>query len=220
MQYVVDNYDTIAEAALIVPMDDTQAERGEVRAREARSASGGGRTSRWKPATRTAGSAAPGALSLGATRRRWGEEVDPRAAVRRRGDLRPDHARASSSPCSSETIAFFEEVGLGRSSPTATGRRCSADPQFGIWQLINGTFLITGIAILVAIPLGLGSAVYLSEYASPAGAEVDQADARGAGRGADGRLRLLRPDLRHPDDPQRRPRRQRRSLQRARGRRW
>ncbi len=26
MQYVVDNYDTIAEAALIVPMDDTQAE--------------------------------------------------------------------------------------------------------------------------------------------------------------------------------------------------
>ena len=25
MQYVVDNYDTIAEAALIVPMDDTQA---------------------------------------------------------------------------------------------------------------------------------------------------------------------------------------------------
>ena len=26
MQFVVDNYDTIAEAALIVPMDETQAE--------------------------------------------------------------------------------------------------------------------------------------------------------------------------------------------------
>ena len=35
MQYVVDNYDSIAEAALIVPMDETQA-------REASSALEGG----------------------------------------------------------------------------------------------------------------------------------------------------------------------------------
>ena len=42
-----------------------------------------------------------------------------------------------------------------------------ANPTFGIWQLLNGTFLITGIAVLVAIPIGLGSAIYLSEYASP-----------------------------------------------------
>ena len=29
MQFVVDNYDTIAEAALIVPMDDTQASEAQ-----------------------------------------------------------------------------------------------------------------------------------------------------------------------------------------------
>ena len=45
-------------------------------------------------------------------------------------------------------------------------------PQYGIWPLINGTLLVTGIAILLAIPLGLGSAIYLSEYASPASPQV------------------------------------------------
>ncbi|MGB7859544.1 MAG: phosphate ABC transporter permease subunit PstC [Acidimicrobiia bacterium] len=37
---------------------------------------------------------------------------------------------------------------------------------FGIWPLILGTVLITVIALLVAVPIGLGSAIYLSEYAS------------------------------------------------------
>jgi phosphate transport system permease protein len=39
--------------------------------------------------------------------------------------------------------------------------------QYGVWPLINGTLLITAIALLVAIPLGLGTAIYLSEYARP-----------------------------------------------------
>jgi phosphate transport system permease protein len=39
--------------------------------------------------------------------------------------------------------------------------------QFGVWPLINGTLLITGIALLVAIPLGIGTAMYLAEYARP-----------------------------------------------------
>ena len=38
---------------------------------------------------------------------------------------------------------------------------------FGIWPLILGTMLITVIALIVAIPIGLASAIYLSEYASP-----------------------------------------------------
>ena len=37
---------------------------------------------------------------------------------------------------------------------------------FGIWPLILGTLLITVIALIVAIPIGLASAIYLSEYAS------------------------------------------------------
>jgi phosphate transport system permease protein len=37
---------------------------------------------------------------------------------------------------------------------------------FGIPTIVAGTFLVAGIGMLVATPLGLGAAVYLSEYAS------------------------------------------------------
>jgi len=36
---------------------------------------------------------------------------------------------------------------------------------FGAVPIFAGTFMITGIALLVAIPVGLGNAIYLSEYA-------------------------------------------------------
>ncbi|HVF21273.1 MAG TPA: phosphate ABC transporter permease subunit PstC [Mycobacteriales bacterium] len=38
---------------------------------------------------------------------------------------------------------------------------------FGVLPLLAGTLLVAGIAILVAVPLGLGAATYLSEYARP-----------------------------------------------------
>jgi len=38
--------------------------------------------------------------------------------------------------------------------------------KFGIWPLLNSTLMTSTFAMLVAIPLGLGSAIYLSEYAS------------------------------------------------------
>ncbi len=38
--------------------------------------------------------------------------------------------------------------------------------QFGIWPLLNATLMTSAIAMLVAIPLGLSAAIYLSEYAS------------------------------------------------------
>jgi len=38
--------------------------------------------------------------------------------------------------------------------------------QFGILPLLNATLMTTAIAMLVALPLGLGVAIYLSEYAS------------------------------------------------------
>lgn len=37
----------------------------------------------------------------------------------------------------------------------------------GVLPLLNGTFLVTAIAMLIAVPLGLGTAMYLSEYAPP-----------------------------------------------------
>lgn len=38
---------------------------------------------------------------------------------------------------------------------------------YDIGTLVVGTFIVTGIAMLVAVPLGLGGAVYLAEYAKP-----------------------------------------------------
>jgi phosphate transport system permease protein len=38
---------------------------------------------------------------------------------------------------------------------------------YDILTLLYGTLIVTGIAMIVAVPLGLGGAVYLSEYARP-----------------------------------------------------
>jgi phosphate transport system permease protein len=39
--------------------------------------------------------------------------------------------------------------------------------KFGALPIFSGTFVITLIALAVAIPVGLGSAIYMSEYATP-----------------------------------------------------
>ena len=41
-----------------------------------------------------------------------------------------------------------------------------AEKHFGIWPLICGTFLVSVVAAMTAIPLGLITAIYLSEYAT------------------------------------------------------
>lgn len=64
-------------------------------------------------------------------------------------------------------IEFFRDVSIV-DFLTGTEWAPLFEPQhFGVVPLITGTLLVTGIASLVAMPLGLGSAVYLSEYASP-----------------------------------------------------
>lgn len=40
------------------------------------------------------------------------------------------------------------------------------DSKFGALPIFAGTFMITAIALMVAIPIGVGSAIYMSEYAS------------------------------------------------------
>jgi phosphate transport system permease protein len=70
----------------------------------------------------------------------------------------------------SEAIGFFlrPEVTLGQFL-TGTVWRPTALPvspaNFGVLPLINGTLMIAGLAGLVAIPLGVGSAIFMSEYA-------------------------------------------------------
>ncbi|MBW3604257.1 MAG: phosphate ABC transporter permease subunit PstC [Actinobacteria bacterium] len=40
-----------------------------------------------------------------------------------------------------------------------------AQGEYGVLELVNGTLLVTAIAMIVAVPLGLATAAYLSEYA-------------------------------------------------------
>ncbi len=41
------------------------------------------------------------------------------------------------------------------------------DPQFGVVPLVSGTLIVTIGSGLIALPLGVGAAMYLSEYATP-----------------------------------------------------
>jgi len=66
----------------------------------------------------------------------------------------------------SETLAFFKEVSLFKFLTDTQWTPLFTQKHFGILPLLSGTFLTTSIAIVVAVPLGLLSAVYLSEYAS------------------------------------------------------
>lgn len=45
-------------------------------------------------------------------------------------------------------------------------------PQYGILALLAGTASVTTLAMLIAVPLGLGAAVYVSEFASPRAKET------------------------------------------------
>ncbi len=66
-----------------------------------------------------------------------------------------------------ETLAFFGEVGIIEFLTGTEWAPLFADPSFGVLPLITGTLLVTGLALIVAIPLGLGTAIYLAEYAKP-----------------------------------------------------
>ncbi|WP_414755938.1 phosphate ABC transporter permease subunit PstC [Anabaena sp. CCY 9910] len=71
-----------------------------------------------------------------------------------------------------ETFSFFQEVSFAQFFLDTKWTPLFAERHFGVWPLINGTFLTTAIAMSVAIPLGLSSAIYLSEYAQPKVAAV------------------------------------------------
>jgi phosphate transport system permease protein len=66
----------------------------------------------------------------------------------------------------SETINFFSEVSIIEFFTETEWTPLFANKKFGILPLVCGTLLVTTIAILVALPLGLTIAVYLNEYAN------------------------------------------------------
>lgn len=65
-----------------------------------------------------------------------------------------------------ESIEFFKAVPILQFLTDTQWTPLFINKHFGILPLLCGTFLTTIIAIFVAIPIGLVSAIYLSEYAS------------------------------------------------------
>jgi phosphate transport system permease protein len=60
---------------------------------------------------------------------------------------------------------FFQEVSIVDFLTGTEWAPLFEPAHFGVLQLVSGTLLVTAVAALVALPLGLGSAIYLSEYA-------------------------------------------------------
>jgi phosphate transport system permease protein len=67
----------------------------------------------------------------------------------------------------SESLLFFREPDVSVVEFLTGTRWQPAIGDFGIWPLATSTLLTSTIALLVALPLGLSAAIYLSEYASP-----------------------------------------------------
>jgi phosphate transport system permease protein len=65
-----------------------------------------------------------------------------------------------------ETIGFFDEVSPAEFFFGTVWAPLFANPSYGVIPLVTGTLLITALALIVAVPLGLGSAIYLSEFAT------------------------------------------------------
>jgi phosphate transport system permease protein len=66
-----------------------------------------------------------------------------------------------------ETIVFFGEVGVGDFLFGTEWTPLFEPASFGVLPLVSGTMLVSAVAMVVAVPLGLGAAIYLSEYARP-----------------------------------------------------
>ena len=61
---------------------------------------------------------------------------------------------------------FFQEVSIVDFLTGTNWSPLFEPASFGVLQLVSGTINVTVIASLVAMPFGLGAAIYLSEYAS------------------------------------------------------
>ncbi len=65
------------------------------------------------------------------------------------------------------SLAFFREISPAEFFGTTDWAPLFEPARFGVIPLLAGTLSITFWASLVALPCGLGTAVYLSQYASP-----------------------------------------------------
>ena len=64
-----------------------------------------------------------------------------------------------------ETFGFLREVSIVEFLTGSEWTPLFANKRFGVLPLVAGTVLVSSIAMVVALPMGLLSAIYLSEYA-------------------------------------------------------
>jgi phosphate transport system permease protein len=64
-----------------------------------------------------------------------------------------------------ESALFFSHVSIVEFLTGTVWTPLFADPKYGILPLVSGTLLSSGVALMVAFPLGMVIAVYLSEFA-------------------------------------------------------
>lgn len=65
-----------------------------------------------------------------------------------------------------EALLFFGDPQVTLGKFLGTTQWVPPIGEFGIWPLVTATMMTSAIAMLVALPLGLATAIYLSEYAS------------------------------------------------------
>ena len=71
-----------------------------------------------------------------------------------------------------ESLAFFKQVSLIEFLSDTQWSPLFGDAHYGILPLVSGTLVTSAVALLVAVPLGTITAIYLSEFANPKVREV------------------------------------------------
>jgi phosphate transport system permease protein len=67
---------------------------------------------------------------------------------------------------------FVPQAWPGYDEPASIWQPVSEIPKFGVWPLIVGTLKVTIVAMGFAIPLGIGAALFVSQYARPRVREI------------------------------------------------
>lgn len=116
------------------------------------------------PDVAASGAAAGGRPALGAARPRYGEKI-VKACLAACAGLSVAVTTAIVFSLLTPTIGFFREVSIVEFLTGTTWAPAFANASFGVWPIVVGTLMVVFFALLVAIPIGLACAVYLSEYA-------------------------------------------------------
>jgi phosphate transport system permease protein len=67
---------------------------------------------------------------------------------------------------------WWPQLWPGYDESASVWQPVSEIPKFGLWPLILGTLKVTIVAMFVSVPLGVGAALYVSQYARPRTREI------------------------------------------------